>query len=158
MGGFKEGSVSGWETEEDDADDEAPADVPNDDISTLDGVESDSTPDSTDTPSPPVESEQGEGSTPGSGSIGSTSSTGIETADIPWLLRRNSITDGREQTVQLHLQEQTLDLQREQKTRVEAELGEGVRKADLREAALLVGLQQLDDVADVLREWGYALE
>lgn len=75
--------------------------------------------------------------------------------DLPWVLTRNSITDGRDQTVQLHLQASTIDAQRESKRDVEAVLGESVKKADLREAALLVGLQNVDAIADVLRDWGY---
>jgi len=32
-----------------------------------------------------------------------------------------------------------------------------VKKADLREAALLIGLNHLNEVSDQLREWGYDL-
>lgn len=74
---------------------------------------------------------------------------------LPWIYERNSITDGRKTTVQLHLQESTTDRQREAKRDVENVLGESVKKADLREAALLVGLEHTEEVADVLREWGY---
>ncbi|GEM_PF-703539 len=143
MGGFKEGSVSGWDTDEEASDEEVAHNKSNDAIPSADGVQTEGTADSSSAERTPrdVPAEKH-----------------FETADIPWILRRSSITDGREQTVQLHLQESTLELQREQKTEIEAQLGESVRKADLREAALLVGLQQSDDVIDVLREWGYALE
>ncbi|SFC68124.1 hypothetical protein SAMN05444422_11476 [Halobiforma haloterrestris] len=77
---------------------------------------------------------------------------------LPWIYERDSITDGRAKTVQLHLQDTTLDRQRQVKSDVEGELGESVKKADLREAALLVGLKRIDDVADQLREWGYDFE
>lgn len=77
------------------------------------------------------------------------------TSDLPWIFDRSSITDGREKTVQLHLQASTLDTQRQTKSAVESELGETVKKADLREAALMVGLQQVDDLTDILEEWGY---
>jgi len=40
------------------------------------------------------------------------------------------------------------------KSDVESVLGESV-KSHLREAALLVGLEHVDEVADQLREWGY---
>ncbi|WP_324761043.1 hypothetical protein [Haloarcula montana] len=73
--------------------------------------------------------------------------------NLPWIYRRNSITDGRAKTVQLHLQDSTLD--REQTARSEISIEETVNKADLREAAYLVGLQHLDEVAGTLREWGY---
>lgn len=75
--------------------------------------------------------------------------------ELPWIFDRSSITDGREKTVQLHLQQSTLDTQRQAKSDVESALGETVKKADLREAAIIVGLQQVDDVTDILEEWGY---
>ncbi|EMA64863.1 hypothetical protein [Halorubrum kocurii] len=78
--------------------------------------------------------------------------------DLPWVLTRSSITDGREQTVQLHLQQSTVDAQREATRTLEAALGESVKKADLREAALLVGLRHPEEVAATLREWGYDLD
>jgi len=77
--------------------------------------------------------------------------------NLPWVLTRNSITDGREQTVQLHLQQSTVNTQRETTRTLEAALGEPVKKADLREAALLVGLQHTEEIAATLREWGYDL-
>jgi hypothetical protein len=143
MGGFKEGTVDGWddEDEEDDDEPELEATAPSDT-----GRSSDEA--------------QATGVTVETGAGSGVDSSGNDTArsDIPWILRRSSITDGREQTVQLHLQEETLNVQRTQKSTIETRLGESVRKADLREAALLVGLQHTDDVVDVLEEWGYALE
>jgi len=76
-------------------------------------------------------------------------------SELPWIFDRSSITDGREKTVQLHLQQSTLDTQRQAKSNVESALGETVKKADLREAAIIVGLQRVDDVTDILEEWGY---
>lgn len=81
-----------------------------------------------------------------------------DTPRLPWIHRRNSITDGREKTVQLHLQADTIDAERTGMSKVENVVGESVRKADLREAALLVGLQHSEDVAELLREWGYGIE
>jgi hypothetical protein len=83
---------------------------------------------------------------------------GDTTTRLPWIHRRNSITDGREKTVQLHLQADTVDAERAGKSDVEQLLGESVKKADLREAALLVGLEHDDEIAEVLRGWGYAIE
>lgn len=76
-------------------------------------------------------------------------------SELPWIFDRSSITDGREKTVQLHLQQSTLDTQRRAKSDIESALGETVKKADLREAAIIVGLQQIEDVTDILEEWGY---
>lgn len=103
---------------------------------------------------------QPEPDTPSTAIETNTASTGSGPAqqDLPWVLTRNSITDGREQTVQLHLQSSTLDVQREAARTLEAELGESVKKADLREAALLVGLQHTDEMVAKLREWGYDID
>ncbi|EMA70716.1 hypothetical protein C461_00467 [Halorubrum aidingense JCM 13560] len=144
MGGFKEGTVNGWDTETDtEATESATAD---DDTDTSPSAERsadvDARPGDADAPDPAEDRE---------------ATTEATSAAIPWILRRNSITDGRTQTVQLHLQERTLEVQRTQKIAIEDRLGESVRKADLREAALLVGLQRTDDVVGVLEEWGYAV-
>ena len=88
--------------------------------------------------------------------LGATQETSNSTkSELPWIFDRSSITDGREKTVQLHLQQSTLDTQRQAKSNVESALGETVKKADLREAAIIVGLQRVDDVTDILEEWGY---
>jgi len=83
-----------------------------------------------------------------------TSAVSTDTG-LPWIYERSSITDGREKTVQLHLQDHTVDQQRAVKTDVEALVDESVKKADLREAALLVGFQHSEEIAAKLREWGY---
>lgn len=103
-------------------------------------------------------------------SDGETSATSLETTEpeatptepstpadpeLPWIFDRSSITDGREKTVQLHLQQSTLDTQRQTRSDVESELGETVKKADLREAAIIVGLEQVDALTEILEEWGY---
>ncbi|TKX59797.1 hypothetical protein EXE48_13570 [Halorubrum sp. ASP1] len=144
MGGFKEGTVNGWDDEEEEEDADSGPEFEEETVGNEDG--------SPEERSTEVEIETETDDTVESG----TNSTSAR--EIPWVLRRNSITDGRDQTVQLHLQEETMNVQRKQKSLIEARLGESVRKADLREAALLVGLQHTDDVVDVLQEWGYNLE
>jgi hypothetical protein len=144
MTGFKEGTVNGWDDDREDSDDSEPefeADPSGDESSHSE--ERQSTERAVDS---------------GAGDTLESGVTDTSAGNIPWILRRNSITDGREQTVQLHLQEETMNVQRTQKSLVENRLGESVRKADLREAALLVGLQHTDDVVDVLKRWGYALD
>jgi len=87
-----------------------------------------------------------------------TATASDSSGGLPWIYQRTSITDGREKTVQLHLQSSTLDEQRQGLAEVEGMLGESVKKADLREAAFLVGLNHLDEVSETLREWGYDFE
>ena len=144
MGGFKEGTVNGWDDEEEE-DNESEPEFEGDTSVTEDSSNQES------------QSTEVEIETSAENSV-ETGANNASAANIPWILRRNSITDGRDQTVQLHLQKETMDVQRKQKSLIEARLGESVRKADLREAALLVGLQHTDDVVNVLKEWGYALD
>jgi hypothetical protein len=118
---------------------------------------------STDDPLGNDDDEQDEStvSVPDSGLDASSQSSNAENETVstdpglPWIYERSSITDGREKTVQLHLQDSTVDKQREVKTDVETLLNESVKKADLREAALLVGFQHSEEIAAKLREWGY---
>jgi len=144
MTGFKEGTVNGWDDDREDSDDSEPE------------FEADSSADESSRSEERQSTERAVDS--GAGDTVKSGVTDTSAGNIPWILRRNSITDGREQTVQLHLQEETMNVQRTQKSLVENRLGESVRKADLREAALLVGLQHADDVVDVLKQWGYALD
>ncbi|WP_340101705.1 hypothetical protein [Salinibaculum salinum] len=83
------------------------------------------------------------------------STTSTASSGLPWIYQRSSITDGRAKTVQLHLQQETLDKERDVKTELESQMGETVNKADLREAAYLVGLAHLENINDQLSEWGY---
>jgi hypothetical protein len=132
MGGFKTGSVDSWdeENETSDSGEETTQEVQPDD----------------------AEQESGTGAAESATTVGSKYDT------LPWVLTRSSITDGRENTVQLHLQNSTSEFERQQHSEIEQLLKEDVKKADLREAALLIGLQHSGEVADKLREWGYAIE
>jgi hypothetical protein len=145
MGGFKSGAADDdWGDTGTDPDPDPESEITRD----------------TEAPSSDTSSEPTTRTTPDP-AIQSTSDS-VDTApskrNLPWVLTRNNITDGRDQTVQLHLQQSTVDTHREATRTLEAELGEQVKKADLREAALLVGLRHTDEVAATLREWGYDLE
>lgn len=96
-----------------------------------------------------------EGVARGAASSETVSAPSPATGRLPWLYARDSITDGRDRTVQLHLQSDTEGRQRDVQQELDAKLSDRVRKADLREAALLVGLAHVDELADVLRQWGY---
>lgn len=89
-----------------------------------------------------------------------TASDVDDTADeqnhaLPWLYRRENARDGRGKTKQLHLQQTTAQRESAFKSDVESELGQSVQLTDLREAALLVAMDHVDEVGDQLREWGY---
>jgi hypothetical protein len=148
MNGFKDGASTDspfgdTEEEEKDTEDATSQPSPDTDYSSADR-------DAQETPGEREisESEQSAETTAASDSSGS----------LPWIYQRTSIMDGREKTVQLHLRSSTLDKQRQGLAEVEGLLGESVKKADLREAAFLVGLTHLDEVRDKLRDWGYDFE
>jgi len=133
MAGFKKGSVDGWD---DDSDDDA--------------VTADQS---------KAHSEEAAGSQASEHAGEQPIASPQEPSSrLPWIHRRSSITDGRENTKQLHLQDSTVAVEREQRSEIESLLGESVKKADLREAALIVGLAHVDEVAEQLEEWGYAIE
>ncbi|ELY60849.1 hypothetical protein [Natronococcus jeotgali] len=150
MSGFKSGASSddpfgsGTETDGEDEEDE-PNDSRDEPAAEFDAEPSTSVPET----EPESQSATDRESSNGDGATASAS------GGLPWIYSRDSISDDRPKTVQLHLQESTLDHQRETRRSLESELGESVKKADLREAALLVGMTRTDEIADLLREWGY---
>jgi len=78
-------------------------------------------------------------------------------SDYPFKLRRNNVKDERDNVHQLFVLDETdseaVDAERE----LEDMLDEDVYRLDAREAIYLAGMQNLDDAAAVLREWGYDL-
>ena len=79
----------------------------------------------------------------------------VDAADIPWVLRRGSVKDDRPNMTQFFLQDATDRAEREFQREVEAVLEKDVYLLDLREAAYRVAMEHPEEVADVLREWGY---
>jgi hypothetical protein len=75
--------------------------------------------------------------------------------ELPWVYARENARDGRPRTKQLHYQPSTERREGQFETDVETALGERINKTDLREAAVLVAMDHVDEVADKLREWGY---
>lgn len=91
-----------------------------------------------------------------SGDQGGSQDESSETGhSLPWIYRRDGVQSSRDQVIQLHLLDDTLADEEEFAEAIENELGEDVYLADLREAALLAAMDNLDDVAQKLREWGY---
>lgn len=94
------------------------------------------------------------GARPGADANGSSGQP-VESADIPWVLRRSSVKDDRPNMTQFFLQESTDRAEREFQREVEDILEKDVYLLDLREAAYQVAMEHPDEVAAVLREWGY---
>lgn len=77
---------------------------------------------------------------------------------LPWIHRRDSVKDDRSHKT-IHYTEHTLKRERRELIgAVENELGDDVELTDVREAAYLIGMKHPDEVANLLREWGYAIE
>lgn len=77
---------------------------------------------------------------------------------LPWIHRRNGVKDDRTHKT-IHYTEHTVKRERRDLLpRVEDVLGEDVELTDVREAAYLIGMNHVDEVADQLREWGYDIE
>lgn len=75
--------------------------------------------------------------------------------DLPWVLERDGVKDDRPRTMEFRVRQETADQQRDFRGDVERILGKDVYALDLREAAYLVAMQHPEEVADVLRVWGY---
>ena len=83
---------------------------------------------------------------------------GDEEHQLPWIHRRDGVKDDRSHKT-IHYTEHTLKRERRELLgAVEDELGEDVELTDAREAAYLVGMDHTDEIAEVLREWGYGIE
>ena len=79
-------------------------------------------------------------------------------ATLPWIHRRDGVKDDRSHKT-IHYTEHTLKRERRELLgAVEDKLGEDVELTDAREAAYLVGMDHVEEVADLLRKWGYAIE
>jgi len=79
-------------------------------------------------------------------------------ATLPWIHRRDSVKDDRSHKT-IHYTEHTLKRERRELLgAIEDELGDDVELTDAREAAYLVGMDHVDEIADLLQEWGYAIE
>jgi hypothetical protein len=89
---------------------------------------------------------------------GTGSEPTISEAEIPYILRRDSVNSGRVQK-SVFIRPYILDAETEFIETLEDELGgEEVYTSDAREAALLYGLRHPGEVASILREWGYDLD
>lgn len=80
----------------------------------------------------------------------------FDRSDLPYTLRRESVKDERNSVHQLFVLDETDTKSRDAERKLEDEFGD-VYRLDAREAVYLAGMQNLDDAATVLREWGYDL-
>ena len=74
---------------------------------------------------------------------------------MPFTLRRDNVKDERDNVHQLFVQRETDERAKDAERELESIVGEDVYRLDAREAIYLAGMQNLDDAAKVLHEWGY---
>jgi len=81
----------------------------------------------------------------------------INREDLPLTLRRDNVKDERDSVHQLFVQSETDERAKDAERDLESLVGEDVYRLDAREAIYLAGMQNIEDAAAVLREWGYDL-
>ncbi|ODR81943.1 hypothetical protein BG842_24070 [Haladaptatus sp. W1] len=81
----------------------------------------------------------------------------INRADLPLILRRDTVKDERESVHQLFVQDSTDGRAKDAERELESIIGDDIYRLDAREAIYLAGMRNLDTAADILREWGYDL-
>jgi flagellar biosynthesis/type III secretory pathway M-ring protein FliF/YscJ len=91
---------------------------------------------------------QAETSTPAS------TSSGGSTVSIPYKFKRDGVMDGRKQ-IPFYLREEVIEDEDEFITQLKKLVSEDVPKADAREAAMMVAHRNPENVARVLRDWGF---
>lgn len=109
-------------------------------------------------PEPADETESsGTDESAGSGVTSSPADTDstLDRDDIPWVLRRSRVKDGRPEMIPMYVREETANREPEFVRTVEEAVGKDVYKFDVREAALLVAMNHPEEVAEQLNRWGY---
>lgn len=77
--------------------------------------------------------------------------------DLPYLLRRDSVNSDRKQ-ISFFIRESILSEEDEHEAKLEEMLGEEVYRSDVREAAIVVAMENPVMITSKLREWGYDLD
>lgn len=84
-------------------------------------------------------------------------SQSISSDDLPFIYRRDTVKDGRQQKT-IHIQSSTSEDIEDFITELEEHFDRKVYKIDVEEAALQVAINESpEDVARKLNEWGYGL-
>lgn len=91
------------------------------------------------------------------GSTEAAGSSSNRTMSIPYKFRRDSVQEGRDR-VPLFLHPDTKTAEREAMRDLEDRFDDSVSMTDLREALVKVGLENLDETASTMEEWGYGLD
>lgn len=148
-GGLKQGATDPFNEPEEESTDDGEEAVSDSSVENDEGDEDRNTPKSTQVPDS-VDESQPESEPQEDGIV-------REATMIPYVLRRESITDERV-TKQVCLQEETQELEGDILETVEEDFGENVAVIDLREAAYQIALEQhTSEIKTLLEQWGYNL-
>jgi len=79
-----------------------------------------------------------------------------QSMQIPYKFRRDGVQDGRNR-VPLFLQPETKTAEREMLRDLEDHFDDDISLTDLREALVMVGLENREAVEEQLEEWGYGM-
>jgi cytoskeletal protein RodZ len=156
MGGMKQGSGDlsfGEEEDEDESPEPESSEEPEETESTGTEVETDETvevPDGDDADRPGT-------STSTSTSAGEArSSSGGSSSRYPYFVRRSNVGDERDNRFELFARDEVVSQESEFRNQLAAELGtDDVAKTDAREYALLAAYNNVEEVAELMREDGY---
>lgn len=85
----------------------------------------------------------------------SSSASATTSSALPFIYARDGVKQARSHTFQLHYLSETYQQEKHVQSELEDRLGEDIYKVDLREAMVQAAFENLGDVEDVLREWGY---
>lgn len=78
-----------------------------------------------------------------------------EGEQFPYVMRRSKVKEDRDDVHQFFLRDEAAQGETQLLRELEDELGKDVMKLDAREAAYLVAQRHPEEVAEVLRDWGY---
>lgn len=88
----------------------------------------------------------------------SSAGTPVESSSTtyPYFVRRSSVTDERDNRLEIHIRDEVADREREYRNALADELGTGsVPKTDAREFALKLAYEHPEKVAELMEEEGY---
>lgn len=78
-----------------------------------------------------------------------------EGEEFPYVMRRSKVKEDRDDVHQFFLRDEAAQGETQLLRDLEDELGKDVMKLDAREAAYIVAQRHPEEVAEVLRDWGY---
>ncbi|WP_317176141.1 hypothetical protein [Halomontanus rarus] len=86
--------------------------------------------------------------------VGDPPQTGADDSGVPWVYTRSNVKQDREM-VQFYLRDFVEDAESDFVDAVSEEIGAEISKTDVREAAYVAAMRDVDTVVDELERWGF---